>query len=184
MVVKMSELIRFEIRELPRLYLVAKELRYSMEALMQGDNRLPAFWGQCFGDGTFETLDKCGAPYEDASVGLMADWDKGDGDFSYLIGVLFTSPVEIPAGFIGRTLEPCSAAIGWLRGKDTADVCGDAHEKVEAALREKGLSCDNMPWSMELYNCPRFTTPDENGLLTLDYYIPCSTSSAGGNEPQ
>jgi hypothetical protein len=29
------------------------------------------------------------------------------------------------------------------------------------------------PWCMELYACPRFKRPDENGNVILDYYIPC-----------
>ena len=48
-----------------------------------------------------------------------------------------------------------------------------AHELTNKAMEEKGYINDGFAWSMELYNCPRFTTPDEQGRIILDYYIPC-----------
>lgn len=171
----MGKLIKLEVISLPKLCLVGKELKINMEEHMKGNNRIPGFWDKCFGDGTFSTLEQ--QPdfiYNDAYVGFMMDWDKGDGYFSYVCGILMKEGVTIPDGFIMRGIEPTDAAVGWIQGKDTADVCSDAHAKTEKALREAGYKCDDMKWCMELYNCPRFTTPDENGEIILDYYIPCS----------
>ncbi len=171
----MGTLVNFEVKKLPELKLIGKELRHGMEALMKGDNPLPAFWDECFGAAIFAPLEAQAAQvYDPSYLGVMLDWARGDGMFSYVIGMLMLPGAEVPEGYYCATLAETDAAIGYIRGKDTADVCSNAHELTERALKEKGLQCDGMAWSMELYNCPRFTTPDENGDIVLDYYIPLS----------
>ncbi|WP_024833748.1 GyrI-like domain-containing protein [Ruminiclostridium josui] len=169
----MSELIKFEVKRLPGVKIVGKELRYNMEALMKGDNRIPDFWDKCFADGIFSLLeDQTDFIFDSSYVGVMLDWDKGDGDFSYIVGMLMKDGVSVPEGYYHKDLEETDVAIGWIKGKNTADVCSSAHPLTEQAIKEKGYKCDNMKWCMELYNCPRYTTPDENGHIVLDYYIP------------
>ncbi len=169
----MGELVKLEVKRLPKLKLVGKELRYNMEAHMKGDNRIPAFWDKCFSDDTFSILEKQeNYVYDNSYVGVMLDWDKGDGDFSYIIGMLMKDGLSVPEGYYCIDLDEADVAIGWIKGKDTADVCSSAHSLTEQALNAEGYSCDKMKWCMELYNCPRFTTPDTNGDIILDYYIP------------
>lgn len=169
----MSELIHFEIKELPALKLVGKELRYSRNALMQGDNRIPGLWDQCYAENAFAVLEaQTDCVFDAAHVGVMIDWDRGDGDFSYICGMLMRDDAVVPEGYVSRMLVPTKAAVSWIRGKDVADVCAKAHELTEQALQAEGYRNDGMSWCMELYNCPRFTTPDEKGQITLDYYIP------------
>ncbi|EGD46578.1 hypothetical protein Cpap_0958 [Ruminiclostridium papyrosolvens DSM 2782] len=118
----MSELIK----RLSGVKLVGKELRYNMEAHMKGDNRLPAFWDKCFADYTFLLLEEqTNYIYNSSYVGIMLDWDKGDGEFSYVIGMLMKDGVTVPEGYYYKDIE------------DT-----------------------------------RYTIPDENGDIILDYYIP------------
>lgn len=169
----MGRLINFEVAELPKLYVVGRELRYSMEALMGGDNRIPALWSTCFTDDTFSKLENQNELVFDASyVGVMTDWDKGDGDFSYICGMLMKEGVTVPNGYTAHEIEATRVAIAQIKGSDTADVCSNAHELTEKKLKDEGHSCDKMKWSMEFYNCPRYTEPDENGEIILDYYIP------------
>ncbi len=169
----MAQVINFEVKELPKLYAVGKELRYSMEALMQGDNRIGPLWEKCFAENVFSTLEQqANKLYSNDYIGLMIDWDKGDGDFSYVCGMLFKEKPEVPEGHTLHEIEPTKAAVTFVKGKDTGDCCGNAHQMTEQALKEKGHTCDKMRWSMELYNCPRWTNPDENGEIILDYYIP------------
>ncbi|MDR1705606.1 MAG: GyrI-like domain-containing protein [Clostridiales bacterium] len=169
----MGTLIKFDIKEMPDVMVMGKELRHSMKEQMEGNNPLPGFWERCFADGTFSALEaQKGCVYDDSYVGVMLDWDRGDGNFSYVIGMLMNRNAELPQGYAGYKLDATKAAVGWVQGKDTADVCSNAHELTERALKEKGYKCDAMKWSMELYNCPRFTTPDGNGDIILDYYIP------------
>jgi len=170
---RMAELIHFETKELPDLVVIGKEIRYSMEKLMQGDNPLPKFWGTCFEEGIFGALEsQAEHVFDDSYVGFMTDWDLGDGDFSYVVGMMMKEGAQIPDGYAVKKLPACKAAVGWIRGDDTADVCSAAHEMTVGALKEKGHQCETMRWSMELYNCPRFTTPDNEGKITLDYYVP------------
>jgi len=169
----MGTLIRFETSEMPAVRVIGKQIRYSMDALMNGDNRLPALWDQCFADGIFEPLEAAAEHVHDPSyVGVMLDWDKGDGDFTYVCGMLMKPEAETPDGYVSYPIDATSVAIGYIQGGGVQDVCGTAHADTEKALRENGHTNANMRWCMELYNCPRFTTPDENGQIILDYYIP------------
>ncbi len=169
----MSELIKFEVKRLPSIKLVGKDLRYNMEAHMKGDNQIPAFWDKCFTDEIFSLLEEqTNFIYDSAYVGVMIDWDKGDGDFSYIVGMLMKDGVSVPEGYYYKDIEETDVAIGWIKGKNTEDVCSSAHSLTEQAINENGYKCDKMNWCMELYNCPRYTTPDENGDIILDYYIP------------
>ena len=101
-------------------------------------------------------------------VGVMIDWYKGDGNFSYIVGMLMKAGVDVPDGFFSRALPAAKVAVGWIQGKDTADVCSNAHALTEKALKAEGYTCDTMRWCMELYNCPRFTQPDANGEIVLE----------------
>lgn len=173
----MAEFIQLEIKELPSLLVVGKEIRYSMEALMQGDNRLGKLWDTCFAENIFAALEaQPDYVYDSSYVGAMTDWDRGDGDFSYICGMLMREGAQVPQGYRSCKLVATRVAVGWIRGTDTADVCANAHAQTENALKEKGYDCTGMRWSMEVYNCPRFTTPDENGRIILDYYIPITNS--------
>jgi predicted transcriptional regulator YdeE len=168
----MSELIKFEVVELPKLLLVGKEIRYSMEEQMTGQNRLPAFWGACFAENIFAPLEaQAEQVYDPAYVGVMVDWDRGDGEFSYIVGMLMKEGAAVPEGYQSRELDACRAAVGWIKGVE-AEVYQSAHSLTEHELRGQGYTGEKMRWCMELYNCPRFTQPDENGEIILDYYIP------------
>lgn len=170
----MGKIVKLEMKELPALSVIGKQIKVSMRKLPT-ENPIPAFWEKCISDGTFATLEKqTDFIVDDAYVGWMADWPNNDGCFTYLCGMLMKINCPIPAsGFVSRTIEPATVAIGWIQGSSTSEVCSLAHEATQKALEENGYSCDDAQWCMELYNCPRFTTPDENGNIILDYYIPC-----------
>lgn len=169
----MGEMIKLDVKKLPPLKLVGKEIRYNMESHMKGDNRMPAFWDRCFKEDIFSPLQaQVDFVYDNAYVGVMIDWDKGDGNFSYIVGMLMLEGVSIPDNYVHRDIEETDVAIGWIKGENTADVCSTAHSQTEQSLKEKGYKCAQMKWCMELYNCPRFTVPDEKGHIILDYYIP------------
>lgn len=168
----MAEIIKFEIVALPLLKLVGKEIRYGMDEHMKV-NKLPGFWDQCFKNNIFAPLEaQAGCVYDAAYVGVMTDWERGDGNFSYIVGMLMKTDAVVPDGYAFRELSPTEAALSWIKGDDTTDVYAGAHGLTENALKDAGRGCKKMKWLMELYNCPRFTNPDENGQIVLDYYIP------------
>lgn len=169
----MATLINLEVKALPCLKLIGKEMRHNMAAMMQGDNPMGAFWGTCFAQNTFVPLEAQGDKvFDPAYVGVMLDWNRGDGNYSYVVGMLMHPDAAVPEGYYSADLEATSAGIGYIQGKDTGDVCSQAHELTEAKLKEAGHRFSHMTWCMELYNCPRYTTPNEHGQIILDYYIP------------
>ena len=68
----MAQLIAFSVKRQPSILLIGKQLRYNMQAHMQGDNRMPAFWQTCFAQDAFAPLEAQGRfPCDDAYVGTM-----------------------------------------------------------------------------------------------------------------
>ena len=167
----MAKLVNLQINELSKMRIIGKIVRPNLD---MEDNPIPALWGQCFNDGTFSILDELTEHHIDSSyVGWMSDWNNDDGRFTYLCGMLMKPETPVPEGFVYRDIAASTVAIGWIQGleKETYPV---AHEFTQKAMDEHGYKEDeDALWCMELYNCPRFTKPMENGDIILDYYIPC-----------
>ena len=170
----MAKLIQLEIKELGEWCVAGKPIQSQLGMV----NPIPAFWDTCFADGTFAKLEALGEQVLCPDyVGFMTDWVGGDGPFTYIVGMMMKPGLSLPQegyeGFVSRSVAASTAAIGYIQGDSTPDVCMNAHELTSAALEEKGFILGGSDWCMELYNCPRFTTPDENGQIILDYYAPC-----------
>ncbi|MFY9166475.1 MAG: GyrI-like domain-containing protein [Limnochordia bacterium] len=164
----MPRLVHFEVKDLPQLCVVGKAIQVPKE---MESNPIPALWHQCFDDGTFATLETL-REYHVAEdyVGWIGDW--GEESFTYICGMLMKPEVPVPEGFEGRILPAGRAAVAWIKGQE-AEVLFAAHTVTMEALLGKGYEYDQAAgWSMELYNCPRYTEPDAKGELILDYYIP------------
>ncbi|MGE5530118.1 MAG: GyrI-like domain-containing protein [Patescibacteria group bacterium] len=166
----MVKLVKLEIKHLPAMRIIGKTIRPNL----MNENPIPAFWDQCFGDGTLTALE--GLPeslLDSAYVGWMSDYNADDGTFTYLCGMLMKPGTAAPEGLVFRDVPACTVAIGWIQGpeKETYPV---AHDYTQKALEEQGYKVDEeADWCMELYACPRFTQPNEAGEVILDYYIPC-----------
>lgn len=169
----MAKLIKLETTQLPKVYVVGKEIRVKMSDIMGENNPLGGFWGKCMSDGTFNELAKQNV-YSNDYVGLMVDWDAGDGYFVYICGMLLKDDVTPGSEYTVRELGSTKIAVSWVQGTDTADVCMNAHNITAEALKEKGIDIETIGWCMEVYNHPRYTTPDANGEIILDYYVPIS----------
>ncbi len=168
----MSKLIQLEIKELGEWCVVGKAIHPEMG----GENPIPAFWDACFADGTFSALEalKDWVLCSDY-VGFMTGFAGDSSKFTYIVGMMMKPGCPVPeGGFVSYPVAPSSVAVGWIQGSSTQDVCLTAHDCTVKALSEKGRTADSFTWCMELYNCPRFTTPDDQGQIILDYYIPCN----------
>ena len=44
-----------------------------------------------------------------------------------LVGMLLKDGVSVPEGYCYKDIEETDVAIGWIKGKNTADVCSSAH---------------------------------------------------------
>ena len=169
----MPELVKLEIIEQPEIVILGKLIRVNRDELHAGKNPIPAFWGKCFEDGVFATLEALADHiHNPAYVGYM------NSDYEYICGMMMKSGVPVPDGFAAHTLEPTKVAVGWIKGKKDNEpaIYANAHTFTEKAMLEKGMKFNSyikQGWCMEVYTCPRFTTPDENGDIILDFYLPC-----------
>ena len=173
----MAKLIKFEVVDLPKVYLVGKEAKFNIEVHNKDDNSISAFWDKCFAEGTFSVLEKQqDYVYQPAYVGTCIYWDMGCDTFTYICGMLFKEGVTVPEGYVVREIGGEKIGMCWIKGKDTADVCRNAHDITLLAIKNNGLCPNQMKWSMQLFTNPRFTIPDANGEVILDYYIPLAQS--------
>jgi hypothetical protein len=64
-------------------------------------------------------------------------------------------------------------AVCWLHGREaTGELYGaEPHAACLARIAREGGTTIEDGWHFERYACPRFTTPDENGEVILDYGI-------------
>nr|WP_319540440.1 effector binding domain-containing protein [uncultured Methanospirillum sp.] len=170
----MAKIIKCEVCEFPEVYVLGKQITVPVPNTPE-TNPIPKFWEECFSDDIFEHLmEHKEYLFNDAYVGWMSDYSEENGIFTYICGMLVKSDLTIQVdGFVSRTIEPATVGIGWIQGTSTPEVCFAAHSLMEKALTDIGYSCKNPVWCMEVYNCPRFTQPDENGNIILDYYVPC-----------
>jgi len=162
----MADLIKINFIEMPKVLVVGKTLEVDWTKIHE-NNPIPAFWDECFRDGLFKKLEALEEyVYDPAYVGYM-------NMHSYTCGMLMKLGCPEPADdFKKYEIIPTTAAVGWIKGHEK-DVFMSAHKLTEKALEEWGYRYNpNCRWSMEFYNCPRFTEKDEEGKVILDYYIP------------
>ena len=100
---------------------------------------------------------------------MFLDREGSDGLFAYVGGMLMKPGAAVPEGYYSRELAATKVAVGWVQGVDHGEVFAKAHALTGKALQEAGLDNVGITWMLELYNCPCFTMPDENGNITLDY---------------
>lgn len=169
----MNELVKFEIMRLPKISIIGKELRYSDEALNKGDNRLPDFWHTCYQEDIFTPLEsQTEFIFDSSHAGVFLDWYLGDGDFSYIVGMLMKEGATVPEGYYARELAQTDVALCWVKCKAITQTRTVPFESTAKAIKEIGRNCANMKWCSDLYHRSRSTIPDENGDVIVDCYIP------------
>lgn len=168
----MARVVKFEIVDLPKLYLVGKEERFNIQDFMKGEVLVSDFWVRCYEDGTFATLERqSDFLYDPSRIGLTIDWDMGAGCFTYFCGMRFIEGVTVPEGYAVRELTGEKAGLCWIKGKDATDIHSIAHRATEQAIKDAGYVPVPTNWSMIINHHQRYTTPDENGEIILDYYM-------------
>ncbi|MDR2656484.1 MAG: hypothetical protein LBB86_01505 [Oscillospiraceae bacterium] len=130
-----------------------------------------SYWGEWFEKGWFAPLEKMGGLAEagDSYIGLC----RCASEFEYWIGMFFPAGTDAPEGYVYIDLPAKDYGVCWLFDKeDSGELYGmDAHKRSVAAVEEHGMSVKPNGYTFELYNCPRFTTPDEHGNVILDYAV-------------
>ena len=134
-------------------------------------------WGEWFQNGWFDFLessmggiDKILSVWENGG-GFIGIERKADGQpFEYYIGMLAPENTVVPEGFIGIDFNNLSLGTCWIYGKEEEVHDTSARKQMiinngmEIWQDEKGAV-----WSFENCLCPRYTTPDEDGRVILDY---------------
>ncbi len=168
----MAKLVKLEISEFPGAVIIGCAIECDGGEMTKGNNPMPKLWDECFMQDMFAPLEAQQRHIVDPSyVGYMSDW-REDGRFSYIVGMMMKPDAAVPPGYDVRTAPAAKIATGWIQGASEADIFGAAHGLLVSELRRRNISASGMRWCMELYNCPRFTTPDGNGEKIMDYIVP------------
>lgn len=130
-------------------------------------------WGEFWSNGWFDELEKIPGLLEINDAGYTEAIRVADGEPEHWLGMFFAASTVVPAHFDSVDIPPTEYAVCYLYGKPDNGELFDrpAQDQCLAALKEQGLRPKEGGWSFQRCNCPRFTTPDEQGNVILDYGI-------------
>lgn len=167
-----AKLVKVEKASFPAVRLIGR--RYT-----EADRKDGTFshkWGEWFARGLFSALEKLPLPEKDcfcdgSYIGAMR---MLDGVFEYWIGMFFPPDAAVPEGYSHADLPENSLALFWIYGNEgSGELYGMSAERLcQAELDQRGWTRKADGWHFERYNCPRFTAPDAEGNVILDYGIP------------
>lgn len=125
-------------------------------------------WDEWFINNKFEVLEKL-QPLFDDYIGCMR---FNNGQFEYWIGMFFPSNTPAPEGYEYVDIGEGHIGTNWVYGSQEGNelFSKEVHDACVKKLKEFNW----MPaytWFFERYNCPRFTHPDIDGNVILDYCI-------------
>lgn len=136
-----------------------------------------AKWGEFFAAGHFEAIEKAAggaetlsALYEDGGAYLGFMRAKEGEPFEYWIGEFTPVGTPAPEGLEYFDLPARRLGVGWLLGPENELYGreGEVMKKLDEAGFPAKPEADGMWQCFERYVCPRFTTPDDKGNVTLD----------------
>ena len=129
-------------------------------------------WGEWWENDWFTVLEakQCLPNNGDAYIGAV---HIVDGMPERWIGMFFPADTEVPEGFESVDIEALEYAVCYLCAKEGGGdfFTMETHNMCLEALRAEGFTRKEDDWCFERYNCPRYTTPDEEGNVILDYGI-------------
>ncbi len=112
---------------------------------------------------------------------ILNIWENGGGyvglehrspesEFEYWIGMFTPAETPVPDGFEHKDFDGLSLGTCWIYGYE-ADIHDTSACKPELVKNGMVIWKDKNggTWSFENCLCPRYTTPDENGKIILDY---------------
>ncbi|GHV38757.1 hypothetical protein FACS189490_01210 [Clostridia bacterium] len=168
------KLVKSQKEHFPSAVLIGKEYGESDRE----NGGFGAKWMEWFQKGYFAELDKLnetdigGGDFGFMTVG-------GDGEFKYWIGRLYSPETSVPNGYSAIDLPESDTFISWVYGSEkTGEIFGETvHYAVITALGDAGYeiredcfpNAPSLAYCFERYVCPRYTTPDAEGNVILDY---------------
>ena len=167
-VLQMAEIIKVYRESLPSLRLIGK--RYT-DRDRGADGGFSNKWREWFHQGCFKPLEALASlpENEGAYVGCMRCGEE----FEYWIGLFFPAGTSAPDGYAYVDIPAGDVGTCWIHGReDTGELYGEKpHNMCMSRIKEAGWQVARNPWFFERYNCPRFTTPDVEGKVVLDYCV-------------
>ena len=162
----MAEIIKVFKEEIPAMRFIGK--------------KYPNFgpmWGEWFANGWFNILEEAMGGVEN----ITAIWENGGGyvglerradgqPFEYWIGMFTTANTTVPDGFSYVDFSEVNLGTCWIYGKEK-----EVHntKTCTGAVFDQGFEIwkyeNGGVWSFENCTCPRYTTPDEQGNIIMDY---------------
>ncbi len=140
-------------------------------------------WGYWHANGLFDMLEaliteEFKAVYPDcgAYIGLEKNrYGAPEDYYEYWIGMFLPEGTAVSDGFDYIDFSYDYAGVCWLKGAES-DVFGHEGECWKA-ITDAGIKIPSIPdggcYFFERCQCPRFTTPDENGNIILDLAFFC-----------
>ncbi len=174
----MSKLIKFEVKRVPAVRLIGKQVKMSFEP--GGNKAADNLWSSMWQDGSMEFLLNNTERFtaERDTIGWMGEFDSSGSTCIYIAGVLTKAGTPVPAGYVSRDLPECQMGVGWIQGREeAADLYAGAHEHMMQVMKEYGYEYDTSAggYEMQYYSFLRFGAPRYMGekILVLDYCCPC-----------
>lgn len=162
------ELINAYMEDCPACCFIGK--RYTPQDSVNG--HYGAKWGEWWANNCFEPLEQL--PHMPiVGDSTMAAMRVVGGELEYWIGFFCPPGTKIPAGYEGVDIPPRRYAVLWKKGDEhSGELYGlESHNLALRELERQGWVRVEDDWCFERYNCPRFTTPDKDGRVILDYGI-------------
>lgn len=162
----MAEIIKVFKEEVPSMRFIGK--KYSNFGPM---------WGEWFANGWFDRIEEAMG----GTNNIISIWQNGGGyiglerraegqPFEYWIGMFTPASTPVPDGFSFVDFPAMGLGTCWIYGKEkevhNTKQCKTAISNVNMELwKDK----NDGVWSFENCVCPRYTTPDDQGNIIMDY---------------
>jgi len=167
---KMAKIVNVCREHIPAVRFIGK--RYTDNDRVDGG--FGYLWGEWFQNGWFDKLEALNQieGIENGYMGFMRCYP----DFDYWIGMLLPPDTEVPEGYSYFNIPAGDVGVCWIQGNEDDGSIYNMHGVCLDTLRKKGMGEfkideTSRAFFFERYNCPRFTSPDKNGNIILDYGI-------------
>ena len=159
---------------------IIKTFREDVPAMRFIGKKYPNFgpmWGEWFANGWFDVIENAMG----GADSILKIWKNGAGyvglerraegqPFEYWIGMFTPATTPVPDGFSCIDFPAIGLGTCWICGKEK-EVHNTSGCKVQ--VQNQGMKlwqdAEGGIWSFENCLCPRYTTPDEQGTVIMDY---------------
>ena len=162
----MAEIIKISREEIPAMRFIGKKY-----------NGFGPMWGEWFANGWFDVIEQTMG----GTDAIQKIWENGGGyvglerrakeqPFEYWIGMFTPADTPVPEGCSCVDFSDVALGTCWLYGTEkevhNTKVCKEA---VKEAGMKLWRDAKGGVWSFENCVCPRYTAPDEQGNIIMDY---------------